>query len=321
MAPKIRLAAFGSLAAVVIIGVGYLLLTNYQFPSTKAAPIATGTATINSRPDGAQVTVDGEARGVTPLKLSLAAGPHTLELTNGAEVRTIPFTMDAGGVVSQYIDLAPAATTAVVEKLDVSSDPPGAEVAIDGKARGTTPLVGATVGAGQHEIVVSNGDGRVRRTVDIAKGASSSVFVSLAPTGSSAGWVSIKAPFELQILDNGKLIGSTNTEQLMLPAGRHELELVNEVFGFRTTVTVQTVGGKTVSPTVQLPNGSLSINAVPWADAWLDGKPLGTTPLANLSVPIGNHEVIWRHPQLGERRQTVAVTTRGPVRVGMEFGK
>ena len=58
-----------------------------------------------------------------------------------------------------------------------------------------------------------------------------------------------------------------------------------------------------------------------WADVWLDGRPVGTTPLANVSVPIGNHEVIWRHPQYGERKQTVAVTMKAPVRVGMEFGK
>ena len=65
--------------------------------------------------------------------------------------------------------------------------------------------------------------------------------------------------------------------------------------------------------------GSLSINARPWADVWIDGHPAGTTPLANIKVPVGSHQVLWRHPQLGERRQAVQVTADSPARVGMDF--
>jgi serine/threonine-protein kinase len=65
--------------------------------------------------------------------------------------------------------------------------------------------------------------------------------------------------------------------------------------------------------------GLLSINATPWADVLLDGQAIGTTPLANLSVPIGTHEIICRHPQLGERRQTVTVKAGSPLRVGISF--
>jgi hypothetical protein len=48
---------------------------------------------------------------------------------------------------------------------------------------------------------------------------------------------------------------------------------------------------------------------------------MGQTPLGNLSVTIGNHEVVWRHPQLGERHQTVKVTAGAPVRAGMDLTK
>jgi hypothetical protein len=60
---------------------------------------------------------------------------------------------------------------------------------------------------------------------------------------------------------------------------------------------------------------------LPWADVSVDGQSVGTTPLANLVVPIGSHEVVWLHPQLGERRQTVAVTAQAPARVGVDFTK
>jgi hypothetical protein len=51
----------------------------------------------------------------------------------------------------------------------------------------------------------------------------------------------------------------------------------------------------------------------------IDGRPVGTTPLGNLSLPIGSHEVVWRHPEFGERRRTITVAARSPLRIGMEF--
>ena len=33
----------------------------------------------------------------------------------------------------------------------------------------------------------------------------------------------------------------------------------------------------------------------------------------------GNHDVVVRHPQLGERRRTVAVGASGPTRVGIDM--
>jgi hypothetical protein len=53
----------------------------------------------------------------------------------------------------------------------------------------------------------------------------------------------------------------------------------------------------------------------------LDGKPIGTTPLGNISVPIGTHEIVWRHPQLGERTRTITVPARTPVRLGMDLNR
>ena len=46
---------------------------------------------------------------------------------------------------------------------------------------------------------------------------------------------------------------------------------------------------------------------------------MGVTPLGNIKVPIGSHEIVWRHPTLGERKRVVQVTAKTPVRVGMDF--
>jgi hypothetical protein len=63
------------------------------------------------------------------------------------------------------------------------------------------------------------------------------------------------------------------------------------------------------------PNGSISINALPWANVWIDGNLVGETPLGNVSVPLGEHQIVFRHPELGERRETTIVRSDRPTRV------
>jgi hypothetical protein len=82
---------------------------------------------------------------------------------------------------------------------------------------------------------------------------------------------------------------------------------------------VQVTPGKVTSLTLELPRGVVHLNATPWAEVWIDGKNVGETPIGNLSVAIGPHEVVFRHPQLGEKRQAVAVTMGGPVRVSVDM--
>jgi hypothetical protein len=142
------------------------------------------------------------------------------------------------------------------------------------------------------------------------------------PTAANAaGWVSIKAPFEMQIVENNEVVGTTASERVMLPAGAHTFTLVNEAAEFSTQITMQVTANRTTAAAVTVPDGTLSLNALPWADVWIDGRAVGTTPLANLAVPIGPREVVFRHPQLGERRQVVVVKAGSPVRVGMEFSQ
>jgi hypothetical protein len=54
---------------------------------------------------------------------------------------------------------------------------------------------------------------------------------------------------------------------------------------------------------------------------WLDGKDLGETPLGNVQIPIGSRELVFRHPDLGERRATVLVTLKEPARISVDLRK
>jgi serine/threonine-protein kinase len=84
---------------------------------------------------------------------------------------------------------------------------------------------------------------------------------------------------------------------------------------------VHVTAGKTAATKVDLPNGTLSLNAQPWAEVFVDGERVGDTPIGNLARRIGTHEIIFRHPELGERRETVVITVGKPARVGVDLRK
>jgi hypothetical protein len=65
----------------------------------------------------------------------------------------------------------------------------------------------------------------------------------------------------------------------------------------------------------------VAINAIPWAEVWVDGEKAGDTPIGNLPAAIGKHEVTFRHPELGEAHQTVTVTMSGPARLSVDLRK
>ena len=68
-----------------------------------------------------------------------------------------------------------------------------------------------------------------------------------------------------------------------------------------------------------VPNGTLNINATPWATVSIDGTPYGETPLGNVSIVPGEHEIVFRHPQLGERRERVVVRPESVGRVAVNM--
>ncbi len=140
-----------------------------------------------------------------------------------------------------------------------------------------------------------------------------------APAGPVAGWLSVAGPANSTILEDGQMIGSTAVPRIMLPAGVHHLVVVNKEFGYNESATVDIQPGQTATVKLAPPRGRVNINARPWANVVIDGRKVGQTPLAAVSLPVGRHEVVFWHPQFGERRETVIVTPKGVGHVGVDF--
>ncbi|MCC7007414.1 MAG: hypothetical protein IT184_01215 [Acidobacteria bacterium] len=137
------------------------------------------------------------------------------------------------------------------------------------------------------------------------------------PTG-QVGGVRVMAPFDCQVFEAGVLIGTT-AGPIALPEGSHDLELVNEAIALRVKQRIAVKPGELANVTLAVPNGRVNINAAPWASVSIDGTAAGDTPLANVSLPAGSHEFLFRHPQLGEQRIVALVKAEGVTRVSASF--
>jgi hypothetical protein len=142
---------------------------------------------------------------------------------------------------------------------------------------------------------------------------------SSEPSAAVPGWLAVTSPVPMQLREEGRLIGTSEADRLMLPSGDHDIELSNEALGYRVTRKITVTPGKTTATAVELPSALLSLNALPWAEVWIDGERIGETPLANVSRRIGSHQVVFRHPQFGERTETVLLTLRQPTRIGVDM--
>jgi hypothetical protein len=118
--------------------------------SSPAVPLSE--VSFTSQPDGAKITVDGKSdpAWVTPFKAQhLTAGTHSVVFSkDGYIAQTVSFQVAAGKGAAASAQLAQAA------KINVSSNPPGATIWVDGKDSGTVTPAQLMLEQGQHQIVL-----------------------------------------------------------------------------------------------------------------------------------------------------------------------
>ena len=304
-------------ALVLLIGGG--AAAGYKFLGGRSAGPAMGALVVQSNPAGIPVFVDGIEHGKTPARVTVAPGSHILELRGRGVPRVIPLNVTAGAEVSQYLEFAEAPVTG---QLAIQSEPAGAKVIVDGTERGVAPVTITDLAPGDHRVELQSDGAIARHTVNVQAGGTASLVVPMgaaASAGPVSGWISVKAPFTLEIREQGRLLGTTDADRLMVAAGRHELDLVNESLGYRASRVVQVAPGKIAALALDLPQGVINLNAAPWAEVWIDGRRVGDTPIGNLSIAIGPHEVVFKHPQLGEKHHAVSVSLGAPVRLSVDM--
>jgi formylglycine-generating enzyme required for sulfatase activity len=188
---------------------------------------------VTSEPAGAELRIDGEPRGPTPVQVELMAGSHRVEIAHPGYQ---PWVSDVQVQANTPLELGPVRLGLPDGRLAVTSTPSGAAVSVGGAYRGRTPL--------EFEVrpdlplvvtVLRDGYAPARREVQVAPGARESLALALQPI---LGQVVVKAtPVDAELYVDGTSRGVAR-QTIELPATAHVIEIRKPGYAtHRATVT------------------------------------------------------------------------------------
>jgi formylglycine-generating enzyme required for sulfatase activity len=231
---------------------------------------------------GAEVFVDGEAVGMTPLRqLELAAGEHTLVVRKDRYENTATSVVIEGRSTSQSLalELLPAWAS-----VNFTTTPAGATVSVDGAEVGQTPLT-AEILAGEHEVLVKLAAHKAWTDSIrvVAREAQNLPPITLEPAD---GLVLLRStPSNASVTVNGVYQGQTPLELSLPPQTSHQLVFfANGYQEARRDVRTRAEGESAVSVTLEPILSSVQITATPAdAELYVNGEFRGN---ANQSVEL-----------------------------------
>jgi hypothetical protein len=276
---------------------------------TVSAP-KVGTAVLESLPNGAQVVIDGQPMGLTPLTMTLPAGTHRVDFKYRGKTRTMDIVVPQGGRAKELIDWAPKTTG----RLQVNSEPAGARVLVDNVSRGATPLTLDDLPLGTHNVVIESTAGSVKRTVTLKANENATLSETIY-----SGWLKVFSPFELTITEGTRSLRLDDRYQVLLSPGPHELRFENRTLGYQETRRVEVQPGVTTPLSIVAPRSTLSVTSSAPAEVVIDGVSAGRTPLLSYVLELGTRDVQLKSAA-GNRRFPVTVTVK-PVILDIDLSK
>lgn len=252
---------------------------------------------VSSTPSGAEVRIDDRIAGHTPLTVALTPGDHRVRTAlEGYEPFDSSAKVEAGKGGALHTALTPLPTT-----LTFTSSPSGAEVMLDGAARGATPTKMESVRAGKYKVTASlDGFSPQERWIVVRGGQHATVAFNFQQ---ERGWLSVhcvRAAADI-VLDDTRLVGVTPIDRLPLPVGSYVL--VARAPGFpeyRTTIEIQRGSERLVEVSLEKPPevaprkaaSIVEIISEPQGfDVHFDGVLRGKAPLTLTDLPHGRHSV------------------------------
>jgi hypothetical protein len=191
----------------------------------------------------------------------------------------------------------------------------GAQVLVDGKARGVTPLTLTDLIVGRHTIELKSEAGEVQRTVTVAANATTEMDESIF-----SGWLAVISPFDLAISEGGRALRLDERSQVMLPPGRHTVRLLNRALAYEAVRDVELKPGETTTLTVKPAPSTITVTATETVEVWLDGARIGETPVNARPIELGAHDILVRRAGGGDRRFPVTITV-SPFTLNVDFTK
>lgn len=257
-----------------------------------------GTLTLTSEPSAAQVVVAGRPVGVTPLRgVAMQAGDYTLTLqAPGYRPSEVRLRVLPAEETKKAVKLEALPSTAGV--LAVETEPPGADVFVEGRPLGKGPLSVPNVAPGEYVLTArAPGFSDAREMATVKAGKVTRVRLALeAPGGLTVVVTSGGDPMIAHVRIDGKDAGESPVTVGRLAPGEHEVTAVGP--GLRPVarkVRVKAGEVEIVRFELEASLGLLTLRSDPSGADVLDGEVVvGKTPLRRKPLPVGARILVVR---------------------------
>ena len=321
----------GSAAAVVAAAIGAWIMFSPEAPEpTTAGSDATGalvmpgealaTLTVASSPASADIYIDGQLVGRTPLNRSFAAGDRELIVEiDGYRAHSETLTLAAGESTGVSIQLAE-----LTGNVRITSDPPGAAITMDGAATGqVTPATFEVLSVNRSVPVRLSLAGfpdvgfQVRAEADTTIEVSRSMGIRRTDLT-----VSSNPPGAFVFLD-GRAMGTAPHTLDDVTYGAHTLRLVQDGYADWTReISVPVDGGRLDAVMDRLPPGVVVFSIQPYGDVIINGQRVvqGAT-FFTVTREAGPYRIELRNPAYEAFKQEITVVSGDTLRIRHDFSR
>jgi formylglycine-generating enzyme required for sulfatase activity len=266
-----------------------------------------GLVSLGTDPEvGAEVRLDGAEFGRTPLSdAEIPPGLHRLEFSADRHLpQVLELEVRGGGERQSLV----ATLTPNWAPVSLATDPPGAEVLVDGTSIGVTPLeMPLTAGERDLEVRLSGYNAWRSRIVVIADQPQQLPPVKLAQADGRVELAS--SPSEANVSIDGEFRGRTPLTLRLTPGRAHRLTLAKPGYATVTReLSVAADSGRRLEIELEAQYGEIEVRSTPvGVEIWVDGRREGATP-STLTLTAVGHDIELR--QQGYATAAASITPR-----------
>lgn len=284
-------AALGLVGLVTLMVVPRLLRRPQVSATVLAATGARGFLILDVQPEDASLRMDGRREGLGGMRDQIAAGvDHQLELSAAGFADT---TRTARVAEGDTLALR-VVMRALVGDLRVETTPPGAEVRVDGRIAGKSPITVHGLGVAKPHKVEASRDGYGVARADVSVTANAVATTSLTLEMGKTDVLVTTEPGGGEIRVDGTARGTSPVTISALPLGRHVFRATREGFvNAETTLVTSAATNRLHLALTREEPGVLVVRGDLPAQIYVDG----TLVVENVpnsgprSLPPGNHTV------------------------------
>jgi len=324
---------------VVFYSMDYFSLLSIEKPVNDISSL-----TISSSPENAIIYILGDSIGVTPLnRYSLQAGNYSLLISNENYKKIdTTFLLQAGTNLDLAFNLKPkkevqepvlsekkAPSKTVIKSpafasLSVQSNPPNAEIWLNGKRKGFTPTSLRKLSSGSYKLKLHK-EGYEEYIKQFKLGKENKVVEATLSLFTGRLMITT-VPQTVQIMVNSKIIsnGQTPVELNNIPVGIQNLEISRSGYAsYIEKVEIKHNEIQTINAELKEIKGKLSIKVIPWGSIYINNQIQKATSDIKFEAILAVDQYLIKivHPTLGKWQKNVQIKTDEETKISVNFNK